>query len=59
MKIYEGLEAQLHPFFRLSSPVAGQWSISRPNRFTPRKAPQASIEEKAAWAPAPVWTFAK
>jgi len=36
MKIYLGVEVQLHTFFDLDT-NKGDWSASRPGRFTPRE----------------------
>jgi len=36
MKTYRGVEVQLHAFLT-SALDGGEWSVSRPGRFTPRK----------------------
>jgi hypothetical protein len=36
----------------------GEWSASRPGRFTPGKDPVPTVQEDG-WAPGPVWTYAK
>jgi hypothetical protein len=43
MKAYGGVDAQIH-IFLTSALVGGEWSASRPGRFTPRKEPQVPIE---------------
>jgi hypothetical protein len=50
-----GVEGYLHAF--LTSEIdGGEWSASRPGRFTPGKKPFVSNGEEAGWAPKPVWT---
>jgi hypothetical protein len=36
MKAYGRADVQIH-IFLTSSPVGGEWSVSRPGRFTPRE----------------------
>jgi hypothetical protein len=33
----------------------GEWSASRPGRFTPREEPVIPIGQKAVWAQEPAW----
>jgi hypothetical protein len=42
MKAYEGVDVQTH-IFLISALVGGEWSASRPGRFTPGEAPQLPI----------------
>jgi hypothetical protein len=48
MKAYGGVYVQIH-IFLTSALVGGEWSASRPGRFTP------STHWEAGWAPEPVW----
>jgi hypothetical protein len=34
----------------------GEWSASRPGRFTPREEPLVPIGQEAGWASESVWT---
>ena len=43
-------EAQLHSFLT-SILDEGEWSSSRPARFTRTKKARAAVEQKAGWAP--------
>jgi hypothetical protein len=43
--------------FLTSSLDGGEWSVSRPGRFTPGKDPPVPIGYKVGWAPKPVWTL--
>jgi hypothetical protein len=43
-------------FFLTSVLVAGEWSVSRPSRFTPGKEPPVPIVKEVGWTPEPVWT---
>jgi hypothetical protein len=36
MKVYEGVDVQIH-IFLTSALAEGEWSASRPSRFTPGK----------------------
>jgi hypothetical protein len=56
MKTYGGVDVQIH--VSLTSALAGgEWSASRPGRFTPGKEPPVPIGKEAGWAPEPVWTL--
>jgi hypothetical protein len=55
MKPYGGVEVQINVFLTLAL-VGGEWSVSRPGRFTPEKEPAVPIEQETLWAPEPVWT---
>jgi hypothetical protein len=56
MKTYWGVEGLLQAFLA-SALVGGEWSASRPGRFTPREraSPPVAIGYKAGWAPEPAW----
>jgi hypothetical protein len=45
MKIYEGVEVQLHSFLN-SALDGGNWSASRPGRYTLWKEPQCPLERR-------------
>jgi hypothetical protein len=51
------VELLLHSF-STSALGGGEWSATRPGRFTPRRDPVPIVQE-AGWAPGPVWTCAK
>jgi hypothetical protein len=51
MKAYGVVDVQIH-IFLISALVSGEWSASRPGRFTPG----VPTEQKAVLAPEPVWT---
>jgi hypothetical protein len=55
MKTYGGVNVQIHVFLA-SALVGGEWSDTRPGRFTPVEKPPVSIVYKGGWAPEPVWT---
>jgi hypothetical protein len=48
------MDVQIHVFLT-SAQVGGEWSASRPGRFTPGKEPPVLIGQEAGWAPGPVW----
>jgi hypothetical protein len=39
-----------------SALVGGEWSASRPRRFTPEEKARGTIGQEAGWALEPVWT---
>jgi hypothetical protein len=43
-------------FFLASERAAGEWSASRPSRFTPGERAPVSTGQQAGWAPETVWT---
>jgi len=47
---YGGLEVELHKFLN-SAPDGGDWSASRPVRFTPGEGHPVSTEWEDGWAP--------
>jgi hypothetical protein len=51
-----GNGALLSPFLT-SILDGGEWSDSRPGRFTPGKQPPVPIVQEAGWASEPVWTL--
>jgi hypothetical protein len=55
MKTYEGVDVKIHIFFT-SALVEGEWSASRPCRFTPGKELPVPIGGEVGWTPQPVWT---
>jgi hypothetical protein len=54
MKTYGGVGVQTHAFLT-SALATGEWSASRPGRFTIRKEPPVLIGQEAGWTPKPVW----
>jgi hypothetical protein len=54
MNTYRGVEVYLHVFFTLA-PDRGEWSASRPGRFTPGKELPVPISNEARRALQPVW----
>jgi hypothetical protein len=50
--MYGGMEVWFHEFLTLALD-GGEWSASRPDRFTPRKEPLVPIGEEAGWGPGP------
>jgi hypothetical protein len=55
MKVYGGVGVQIYIF--LTSALVGEWSASRPGRFTPGKEPPVPIGEEVGWTPEPIWTL--
>jgi hypothetical protein len=43
MKVYGGVDVYIH-IFLTSALVGGEWSVTRPGRFTPEKEPPELIE---------------
>jgi hypothetical protein len=54
MKAYGGVDVYIH-IFLTSALAGGEWSTSRPGRFTPREKAPVTIAEEVAWTPEPVW----
>jgi hypothetical protein len=52
----DGIDFQLQLFLTLALD-GGEWSTSRPGRFTFEKRDPAPTEEEAWWAPDSVWAF--
>jgi hypothetical protein len=52
MKAYGGVDVQTHVFFFTSALAGGEWSASRPGRFTPGNEPPVPTE--VGWTPEPV-----
>jgi hypothetical protein len=44
-------------FFLTSALVGGEWSTSRPGRFTPGNDPTVPIGYEVGWSSEPVWTI--
>jgi hypothetical protein len=55
MKAYGGVDVQIN-IFLTSALVGGEWSASRPGRFTPGKKTPVPIVYEVGWTPEPVWT---
>jgi hypothetical protein len=55
MKAYGGVDVQIH-ILLTSALVGGEWSASRPCRFTPGERTPATHCIEAKWTPEPVWT---
>jgi hypothetical protein len=55
MNTYGGEDVWIHVFLT-SALVGGEWSASRPGRFTPWERAPVPIGQEARWAPEPVWT---
>jgi hypothetical protein len=56
MKAYGGVDVYIH-IFLTSSLVGGEWSASRPGRFTPGKDTPVPIGLEVGWTSEPVWTM--
>jgi hypothetical protein len=54
MKVYGGVDVYTH-IFLTSAVDGGEWSASRPARFTPGKEPSVPTRWEAGWTPEPVW----
>ena len=46
----EGAKVYLHSFL-ISALKGGEWSTSRPQRFTPRQRTSAPTKDEAGWGP--------
>jgi hypothetical protein len=55
MKAYGGVDVSIRVFLT-STLVGGEWTVSRPGRFTPGKGLPLPIGWEAGWAPVVVWT---
>jgi hypothetical protein len=55
MKAYGRGDVEIH-IFLTSALAGGEWSASRPGRFTPGKEPPVLIRKEVGWTPEPVWT---
>jgi hypothetical protein len=55
MKTYVGMLVYLCPFL-ISSLVGGEWSASRPGRFTAEERAAVPTEYEGGWTPETVWT---
>jgi hypothetical protein len=53
MKTYGGVDVEIHVFFAFAL-AGGEWSASRPGRFTPRKELPVPIGKDAGRTPEPV-----
>jgi hypothetical protein len=53
MKAYGGADVQIH-IFLTSTLDGGEWSVSRPWRFTPAERAPLPIGQKVMWTPEPV-----
>jgi hypothetical protein len=53
MKTYGGVDVQIH-IFLTSALVGGEWSASRPGRFTPGKEAPVTTGQEDGWTPEPV-----
>jgi hypothetical protein len=49
-KVYGGVDVYIH-IFLTSALVGGEWSASRPGRFTPGKEPSVPIVKEVGWTP--------
>jgi hypothetical protein len=56
MKTYRGVDVYIHRFLT-SELVGGEWSASRPCRFTPGKEDPVPMLEEFGWTPEPVWAI--
>jgi hypothetical protein len=56
MKTYGDVKVDFH-IILISALDGGEWSVSRPGRFTTWEKAQVPTAQKAGWAPEPVWTL--
>jgi len=57
MKTYGGVELQIHAFIT-SALDGGEWSASRPGRFTPGNKARYTLDRwLAGWTLEPVWAW--
>jgi hypothetical protein len=55
MKTYGGVDVKIHVFLTWTLD-GGEWSASRPGRFTPGERAPGIHWIGAGWAPEPIWT---